>query len=318
MDSAVHGGRNGDLKKMDNLAIETYQLERKFGAKVAVAAIDLRVPSSGIYCFLGPNGAGKTTTIRMLLGLLRPDAGRVLILGQPAGPRALPLRRRLGSLVETPSYYAHLTGRENLEIVRQLRAGERASVDRALATVCLTEMAGRLVKTYSLGMKQRLGVAMALVGEPQLLILDEPTNGLDPAGILEMRTLLKRLAHKQGLTIFVSSHLLGEVEQIADTIGILNAGRLVFQGSLADLQVEFSARVVLRTAQPELSAELLRQNGWPATLVQPEVRVATNREADVALILQQLVSGGQSVFQAGLQQPSLEDIFLQKISFETQ
>lgn len=301
---------------MTDFAIETYQLTRKFGAKVAVDAIDLKVPGSGITCFLGPNGAGKTTTIRMLLGLLRPDGGQIQILEQPITQRAVEQRRLLGSLVESPSYYAHLTGRENLEIVRQMRGCDRSAVDRVLEIVRLTGDAGRLVKTYSLGMKQRLGVAMALVGEPQLLILDEPTNGLDPAGILEMRSLLKQLAHEQGLTLFVSSHLLSEVEQIADTIGIISAGKLVFQGSKDGLQAEFSASVVVCTDQPELAAELLQRNGWPAVLDQVEVRISTDSEADVALIIQQLVSGGRHVFRAGLKQPSLEDIFLQKVGFE--
>jgi len=306
------------LKKMSNFAIETYQLTRRFGDKVAVDAVDLRAPSSGIYCFLGPNGAGKTTTIRMLLGLLRPDSGQVHILGQPISQRSIDQRRLLGSLVESPSYYAHLTGRENLEIIRQMRRGDRTFVEQALETVRLTGDAGRLVKTYSTGMKQRLGVAMALIGEPQLLILDEPTNGLDPAGILEMRSLLKRLAHEQGLTLFVSSHLLSEVEQIADTIGIISSGKLIFQGSKGDLQTGYSPIAVLRTDQPELAAMLLRQGGWSAELAQQEVRVSTNSEADVALIVQQLVSSGQHVFQAGLKQPSLEDVFLQKVGCEVQ
>ena len=214
-------------------AIETDALTRRFGARVAVSDLALRVPEGGIYGFLGLNGAGKTTTIRMLLGLIRADGGSVRIFGEPFRREVL---ARIGALVEMPSLYAHLTGRENLEVTRRQIAAPREAIDRVLAIVGLVADANRLVREYSLGMRQRLGLALALLGSPDLLILDEPTNGLDPAGIHEMRDLIRRLPAEHGVTVFLSSHLLAEVEQVAGFIGIIHEGRMVFQGSLAELR----------------------------------------------------------------------------------
>jgi len=195
------------------------------------------VPESGIYGFLGLNGAGKTTMIRLLLGLIKADAGSIRMFGQPFGHELL---RRIGSLVEMPSLYSHLTGRENLEVTRRQIAAPRSRIDHALAVVRLDADADRLVREYSLGMKQRLGLALALLNAPQLLILDEPTNGLDPAGIHEIRELLRGMPREHGITVFLSSHLLSEVEQLAESIGIVHEGKLLFQGSLAQLRAAWS------------------------------------------------------------------------------
>jgi len=216
--------------------IETRGLSRRFGAQVAVDDLNLLVPAAGVYGFLGPNGAGKTTAIRMLLGLIRPDAGEVCLFGQPLRSNHRALMSRVGALVEAPSLYPHLTGRENLEVTRRLLGSPPKLIDVALDTIRLMRDADRRVREYSLGMRQRLGLALALLNKPQLLILDEPTNGLDPAGIHEMRDLIRRLPDEFGVTVFLSSHLLSEVEQIASHIGIIHESKLLFQGTLAELQ----------------------------------------------------------------------------------
>jgi ABC-type multidrug transport system ATPase subunit len=197
---------------MDKFIIETNDLTRRFGSVKAVDGVSLRVPPGSIYGFLGPNGAGKTTTIRMLLGLIRPNAGEVSLFGRSLSEQRLELLRRVGSLVESPSLYPHLTGWENLELIRRMVGGKPSEIEHALAVVRMEDAAHRLVREYSLGMRQRLGLAVALYGQPELLILDEPTNGLDPAGIHEMRELICSLPH-EGLTVFLSSHLLSEVDQ---------------------------------------------------------------------------------------------------------
>ncbi|MBV9958014.1 MAG: ATP-binding cassette domain-containing protein, partial [Acidobacteria bacterium] len=178
--------------------IETRGLTRRFGAQLAVDDLNLQAPEAGVYGFLGPNGAGKTTAIRMLLGLIRPDAGEVHLFGEPLHAKRRTLMRRVGALVEAPSLYPHLTGRENLEVTRRMLGAPRPLIDRALETIRLTEDAHRRVREYSLGMRQRLGIALALLNRPELLILDEPTNGLDPAGIHEMRELIRRLPQEFG------------------------------------------------------------------------------------------------------------------------
>lgn len=211
----------------EHLAVRTAALTRYFGDIRAVDELELHVPLGSVYGFLGPNGAGKTTTIRLLLGLTRPDKGEVCLLGQRLTVRTRrELLSRVGALVETPSLYPHLNGRENLQVTQEFVGLPRTSIDRVLDTVGLRRDSHRLVRTYSLGMRQRLGLALALLGEPELLILDEPTNGLDPAGIHEMRNLLRELAAEHGISVFVSSHLLSGVEQMASHVGIIARGHL--------------------------------------------------------------------------------------------
>lgn len=208
-----------DFRMAGTPAITTQNLTRRFGSHLAVDQVDLDVPPRTVYGFLGPNGAGKSTTIRMLLGLLRPDRGRVHLLGRSLTDHRKALLHDVGALVEAPSVYDHLTGRENLDVTARLRGGvSESAIERALEIVELRAAADRRAGTYSLGMKQRLGLATALLDEPKLLILDEPTNGLDPAGMREIRTLLRRLPTRAGVTVFLSSHLLGEVVGIVATI----------------------------------------------------------------------------------------------------
>jgi ABC-type multidrug transport system ATPase subunit len=299
-------------KAMTTHLVETEGLTRRFGRLIAVDGLNLRVPQGSIYGFLGPNGAGKTTTIRMLLGLIRPTAGRVHLFGMPMHRNATEVLAQIGSLVETPAVYLHLTGRENLEVIRRLRGGTRAQVSHALWVVGLEEAADRRAGTYSLGMIQRLGLAIALMATPPLLILDEPTNGLDPAGIHEVRELIRRLPGEYGVTVLVSSHLLGEVEQIATQIGIIQAGRLIFQGTPDGLRGRYQDHVALKVDQPEAAQQTLRVSGWQVEHNNNHtLRVVANGESDAALLISQLVAAGCSIYGASLEQPSLEEIFLQ-------
>ena len=220
----------------DSLAIETTSLTRSFGSCVAVDGIDLRVPRGNIYGFLGPNGAGKTTTIRLLVGLLRPDSGSIFFEGQILTRDRRDIMRRIGALVETPTLYPHLTGRENLEVTRRILGVAESRVNASLGVFGLTNDAHRLVRTYSLGMRQRLGLALAWLGEPRLLMLDEPANGLDPAGMRELRNQIRRFAHDQNVTVFLSSYVLSELQQLADQRGLL-LGVLAAPGAALDLQI---------------------------------------------------------------------------------
>jgi ABC-type multidrug transport system ATPase subunit len=251
------------------LAIETRGLTKRFGSHAAVNSIDLEVPRGAVFGFLGPNGSGKTTTIRMLLGLASPTAGEARVLGEgmpSAGGRVLP---RVGALVEGPGFYPFLSGSDNLRRLDTadlfaLTSTRRARVDAALARVGLSAAAGKKVKAYSLGMKQRLGIANALLAPRDLLILDEPTNGLDPQGTREVRTLIRSLA-ADGTTVFVSSHLLAEIEQVCTHAAIMSAGRLVAQGTLDELRGTVGARVVLRTPDAALATPVLERLGLTVT-----------------------------------------------------
>jgi len=295
---------------MQNI-IETRSLTRRFGKLIAVNGVELKVPEASVYGFLGPNGAGKTTTIRMLLGLIKPNQGEVSLFGQSIRKERLEVLGRLGAMVEQPACYPHLTGCENLEIIRRLRGLPKSSITEALAIVRLEETARRLAKHYSTGMKQRLGLAMALMGQPELLILDEPTNGLDPAGIHEMRDLIVRLPEDFGITVFLSSHLLSEVEHVATQIGIIQKGRLIFQGNPEALQAQLNESVIVKVDQPEKAQDLLFQAGWKVQRNgSQKLYVQANGQSDAAMINMQLLQAGVNVYQVSLEKPSLEDIFL--------
>ncbi|MBE5857413.1 MAG: ABC transporter ATP-binding protein [Lachnospiraceae bacterium] len=222
---------------MKEYVIETVNLCKKSGEKYRVKDLNLAVPKGATYGFLGPNGAGKTTTMKLMLGLIKPDGGSVEILGKVMKPSTrFMINKRTGSLIESPGFYGHLTGQENLEIIAKYKNLGARDVEEALKTVNLYERKDDKVKKYSLGMKQRLGIAMALMGKPELIILDEPTNGLDPAGINEIRKLIKSIPEKFGSTVIISSHLLSEVEQMADYVGIINKGQMIYEGPLAELE----------------------------------------------------------------------------------
>lgn len=216
--------------------ITTEKLTKKYKNFTSVNSVSLHIRKGTIYGFLGPNGAGKSTTIKMLLGLTKPTKGSFCIDGKQFPNDRIAILKEIGSFVEAPSFYANLTGQENLDIIRRILGLSKEDVNDALELVGLTEFKDRLAKKYSLGMKQRLGLAGALLGRPPILILDEPTNGLDPSGIHEIRSLIKSLPKLYNCTVFISSHMLSEIELIADDIGILNHGRLLFEGSMNDLR----------------------------------------------------------------------------------
>ncbi|MEW6126287.1 MAG: ATP-binding cassette domain-containing protein [Acidobacteriota bacterium] len=297
---------------MQGLAIETSRLARRYGNLIAVEDLNLRVERGSIYGFLGPNGAGKTTTIRMLLGLIRPNQGDVRLLNESLGKNRLLVLARVGSLVETPSLYSHLTGRENLEVTRRLRGVSRKQIDRVLAIVNLEKDADRKAREYSLGMRQRLGLALALLGDPDLLILDEPTNGLDPAGIHEMRELIRRLPSEHEITVFLSSHLLSEVEQMATHIGIIQKGKLLFEGRLEQLQARMQEHLEIELNQPEEAAQLLTGHGFAVQRNGTQkIYVQAKGRAAAANINSLLVRQGFEVSRLSIERPSLEETFLQ-------
>lgn len=225
-----------DEKIAHDYVVTTEQLTKKYKSFVAVDTVSLHIRKGSIYGFLGPNGAGKSTTMKMLLGLTSPSGGTFTIDGKKFPGDRISILKEIGSFIESPSFYANLTGKENLEIIRRILGLPKSAVDDALDLVGLSEFGDRLAKKYSLGMKQRLGLAGALLGRPPILILDEPTNGLDPSGIHEIRNLIKSLPDLYDCTVLISSHMLSEIELMADDIGILNHGCLLFEGSLAELR----------------------------------------------------------------------------------
>jgi ABC-2 type transport system ATP-binding protein len=291
---------------MDHV-ISTQGLTRHYGARTVVAGLDLRVRPEAITGFLGPNGAGKTTTISLLLGLLKADAGNAEVLGLPPGaPAAL---AQIGALVESPSLYDHLTGLENLEITRLMRDLPRSEMDRVLKQVDLARDAKRPVREYSLGMRQRLGVALALMGEPRLLILDEPTNGLDPAGIQDMRELIQGLPRETGASVFLSSHLLAEVEQVAEDLVVIHKGKLRYQGPTEQLGMPDQAELMARVGNVALAQAALEKQGFPTR--ESEGRLWIQAPATEApRIAACLVRGGCELFELAPRKVNLEARFL--------
>jgi ABC-2 type transport system ATP-binding protein len=291
-------------------AIETRGLSKRFPGGHGVHELDLLVPAGAVYGFLGPNGAGKTTTIRLLLSLLRPDTGAVEIFGRPLVARDRGALGHVGALVESPSLYGHLTGRENLEVTRRLIGAATVRVDAALGLVELEADAHRLVRTYSLGMRQRLALALALLGEPRLLVLDEPTNGLDPAGIQDFRALLRRLTAEEGLTVFVSSHLLAEVEQVATHLGVVDAGRLLFQGTLDELRRRAPPRLQVGCDDAGRAARVLVAAGETVTTDGNGGLLVALGDRTGAEINRLLVASGIAVHRLAAADASLETLFL--------
>jgi ABC-2 type transport system ATP-binding protein len=280
------------------------------GRTLAVDGLDLSVPQGLVYGFLGPNGAGKTTTIRCLLGLVRPTAGRCRLLGADARSNLSSVIRRVGSIVEAPSFYPRFSGRRNLQLLARLHGLPRSAVDGALDRVQLGSRAGDLVKTYSLGMKQRLGIAGALLKDPEVLILDEPANGLDPAGIVEVRDLLRRLA-AEGRTVFVSSHILSEVQQVADHVAILARGRAVAAGAVDEvLAAGRSSALVVRLDDVPRGLDVLVAAGLPATIEDGAILVSPPPE-DPATVTRVLAEAGLYLRELRAHQVDLETVFLE-------
>jgi ABC-2 type transport system ATP-binding protein len=292
---------------MNELIVETHELTKRYGHRPAVDRVSLTVRRGEVYGFLGPNGAGKTTTLRMLLGLVRPSQGRATVLGhEPGTPAAL---ARIGALVEGPGFYPYLSGRDNLRVLARYGGHDDIAVEAALELVDLTSRAGDRYKSYSLGMKQRLGVAAALLGQPDLLILDEPTNGLDPAGMADMRDLIRCLAD-QGQTVLLSSHLLGEVQQICDRVGVILAGRLLTESTVADLRGEAS---LLIRAEPLPAAQRVAERVVGAanvSTVDGTLRLATGG-ARAAELTRALVLADVAVFEVRPEERTLEDAFFE-------
>lgn len=297
--------------------IETKALCKQYGPHTAVDHVELHVPQGCVYGFIGPNGAGKSTTMKMLLGLIHPTAGRVRLLGQELTEKSrLPLLRQTGSLIESPAGYLHLTAQENLEIVADLKGVPHKDIGRVLDIVHLTQDRNRGVGQYSLGMKQRLGIAMALLGSPKLLILDEPTNGLDPAGIQEMRALIRNMPTATGATVLISSHLLGEMEQMVEQVGIIDHGHILFEGPLTELQRHSRGNVTLRLLDPAKAAPILRANGLTAHSDSCVVTLPPLQDALLADLVQKLAACGAGVVELTPRTKTLEEIFLSLTSEE--
>ena len=297
--------------------IETKVLCKQYGSHTAVDHVELHVPQGCVYGFIGPNGAGKSTTMKMLLGLIHPTAGRVRLLGQELTEKSrLPLLRQTGSLIESPAGYLHLTAQENLEIVADLKGVPHKDIGRVLDIVHLTQDRNRRVGQYSLGMKQRLGIAMALLGSPKLLILDEPTNGLDPAGIQEMRALIRNMPAATGATVLISSHLLGEMEQMVEQVGIIDHGHILFEGPLTELQRHSRGNVTLRLLDPAKAAPILRANGLTAHSDSCVVTLPPLQDALLADLVQKLAACGAGVVELTPRTKTLEEIFLSLTSEE--
>ena len=299
----------------DALAVESRGLTKRFGRQVAVDAVDLAVPRGAVYGFLGPNGSGKTTTIRMLLGLVRPTAGEHGLLGQPMPRAAGAVLPKVGTLVEGPAFHPYLSGRDNL---RRLDAADRtvdastasARIATAFERVGLTAAAGKRYRAYSLGMRQRLALAATLLTPRELLILDEPTNGLDPQGTREVRSLITAIA-AEGATVLLSTHLLAEVEQICTHVGVLHRGKLVAQAPLAELRAAAAPRARVDTDRPEDAARVLRAHGVEDVVV--EAGAATGRPGTAVApekLVEALVHDGVPVRGFAISAPGLEDLFV--------
>lgn len=298
---------------MSNYAIETDHLTKRYGDILAVQAVDLRVRRGEIYGFLGLNGAGKTTTIRTLLGMIRPTEGTIRVLGQEIGANKRGPWARVGHLVETPSAYPELTVRENLEVARRLQGFQDASAtSQVIEHLQLTSYADRKAGTLSMGNLQRLGLARSLLHEPELLILDEPANGLDPAGVVEIREMLQRLAHEKGVTIFMSSHILTEVDRLATRIGIIHHGRMVEELDTGKLEELRARRLELQTRDPEAAQTSLASAGYRFTADGRTILLtdahAIEHPEDIARLL---VNAGNPPTRLAVEQQNLEDHFLQ-------
>ncbi len=302
----------------NEIILQTDHLTKKFSSVTAVEDLDLKVSRGDIFGFLGPNGAGKSTTIRMLLGLIRPTKGAIKLFNRPFEQHRDNLLGKIGALVEKPSFYNYLSARKNMEIFAKMaRCHHRIAyeIDRVLDIVSLLDRAGDKVKTYSHGMKQRLGVAQALLGKPELIILDEPTAGLDPKGIKEIRRLISELS-QQGLTIFLSSHILHEVEQICRNMAIIDRGRLIVQGDVEQLLNSEENIFIVKIDRPEEASEILRTRGWSKSIkvLSGKIEIMI-REQQVPGMVEFLVLSGFHIF--GIQhRRSLEDYFLSLLGVE--
>ena len=291
------------------MIVATDNLSKEYDGVYRVQELDIRIKEGDIYGFLGPNGAGKSTTMKMLLGLVKPTIGTIEIMGKPFNEKnRRDILSSVGSLIESPSYYGHLTGRENMEIIRRLLDLPKKNIEEAVHIVRMENQMEKKVKNYSLGMKQRLGIAMALARFPKLLILDEPTNGLDPAGIEEMRELIKMLPKQYGMTVMISSHILSEIDQMATVVGIINQGCLIFQERMSVLDMQREPQIILRTSDNNHAFQLLKKANPQRTTDGLQIGALTDEQTGA--VVQCLCSNGISVYRVEEHRESLEDIFL--------
>lgn len=294
-----------------NTIVSTHNLSKRYGDVYRVNGVNLTVYEGDVYGFLGPNGAGKSTTLKMLLGLAKPTHGKVVILGKDFCKNRRYILSQTGSLIESPSYYGHLTGIENMRVMQRLRNVLDENVSEALKIVHLENQKDKKVAQYSLGMKQRLGIAMALLAFPKLLILDEPTNGLDPAGISEIRELIKSLPQKYGITVIISSHMLSEIEQIATSVGIINDGKLLFQGSMEQLQGKSQSSIFIKTQDNQAAGRLLVEKGFSPIINKDFLTFKEMTDVHVAQTNRMLMNAGIDVIRIEEHKKSLESIFLE-------
>jgi lantibiotic transport system ATP-binding protein len=297
--------------------LETKNLTHQFYSKETVLNdINMQVPDDSIYGFLGPNGAGKTTTLRLVLGLLKKQQGEISIFGKPFEDNRINILKKVGSLIETPSIYGQLTARENLHLLQKIYQCPISRIDYVLKLVDLSHTGNKKAGQFSLGMKQRLSIAIALLNEPSLLILDEPTNGLDPNGIIEIRELLRSLKHEQGISIVISSHLLSEIEKLVTHIGIINKGKMMFQGTLSELvnRQASSSYTVIETNNESKTLELLKSQQLIAKIDNGKIILPVIEKQILAKLNQNLVSQGVEVYEMSTIKKDLESIFIDLVS----
>lgn len=295
---------------MGSNILETEGLSKKYAGVLRVNDLDIRIKEGEVYGFLGPNGAGKSTTMKMLLGLVKPSTGTISIFGKPfIEKNRIEILNEMGSLIESPSYYGHLSGKENMEIVRKLLDVPKSNIDEAIKIVRMENQMNKKVRYYSLGMKQRLGIAMALAGFPKLLILDEPTNGLDPAGIEEIRELIKALPQKYGMTVMISSHILSEIDQVASSIGIINHGELIFQERKEALENERKPYITIRTSDMEKTCNVLNIQKPKGNFSELNLGILSDEAIGKAIYT--LNNHNIMIYRIEEHSRSLEDIFLE-------
>lgn len=290
--------------------IQTHNLSFRFKDYLALNNLCLEVPENSIYGFVGPNGAGKSTSIRTILGLYPVETKKIFVFGKEINKERVAILKDIGALVETPALYDHLSAIDNLEITRIVIGAEKKKINHVLEIVGLSKSANKKVKTYSLGMKQRLGIAMALLSEPKLLILDEPTNGLDPHGIKEIRELLLYLNQECKTTIFLSSHILNEVEKLVTHVGVINKGELAFQGKLAELYSVSISKVLIESDETDKLTILLKESGY---LFYKEndftIKVEVKEKSEISKLLYKITHNGISINGLRNEQKSLEELF---------
>ncbi len=297
--------------------VETNQLDYRFSAGEAVLKnINLQVPDASIYGFLGPNGAGKTTTLRLLLGLLKQQQGDILIFNKQLQKHRTGILRNIGSLIESPSLYGHLTAKENLRLLQKIYQCPKDRIEEVLQIVGLPDTGRKKTSQFSLGMKQRLSIAIALLHRPALLILDEPTNGLDPNGIIEIRDLLKTLNRDHGVSIIISSHLLSEIEKLVSHVGIISKGNIMFQGTLDDLinKQHHDSRLIIETNDMDRSVALLRGLQLNGSFHAGKINLPIPPKETIAAINNLLVNEGIQVYEISVVKKDLETIFMEFIN----